>query len=105
LHEQFFSISQNGTAQDYDTVFEKMAAQLPGLHEEVQEGIFIKGLKPDLRVAVRTQKPAGVRKAMELALLIDEAGKGGASKPPNEVSGGVPRTSTGATGAEIGKTM
>nr|GEW61624.1 hypothetical protein [Tanacetum cinerariifolium] len=73
--------------------------------EEVQEGIFIKGLKPDLRVAVRTQKPAGVRQAMELALLIDEAGKGGAAKPPNEVGGGVPRTSTGATGAETGKTL
>nr|GEX47807.1 protein root hair defective 3-like isoform X2 [Tanacetum cinerariifolium] len=84
LHEQFFSTSQNGTAQDYVTVFEKMAAQLPGLQEEVQEGIFIKGLKPDLRVAVR---------------------KGGATKPPNEVGGGVPRTSTGATGAETGKTL
>ncbi|GJX50731.1 ankyrin repeat-containing protein [Tanacetum coccineum] len=61
LHEQFFSISQNRTARDYVTTFEKMAAQLPGLQEEVQEGIFIKGLKPDLRVAVRTQKPVGVR--------------------------------------------
>ncbi|GJW19218.1 ankyrin repeat-containing protein [Tanacetum coccineum] len=61
LHEQFFSISQNRTARDYVTTFEKMAAQLPGLQEEVQEGIFIKGLKPDLRVAVRTQNPVGVR--------------------------------------------
>ncbi|GKA32689.1 ankyrin repeat-containing protein [Tanacetum coccineum] len=74
LHEQFFSISQNGTARDYVTAFEKMAAQLPGLQEEVQEGIFIKGLKPDLQVAVRTQKSVGVRQAMELALLIDEVG-------------------------------
>ncbi|GKC25456.1 ankyrin repeat-containing protein, partial [Tanacetum coccineum] len=67
LHEQFFSISQNGTARDYVTTFENMAAQLPGLQEEVQEGIFIKGLKPDLRVAACTQKPVGVRQAMELA--------------------------------------
>nr|GEX58012.1 hypothetical protein [Tanacetum cinerariifolium] len=97
LHEQFFSISQNGTARDYVTVFEKMAAQLPGLQEKVQEGIFIKGLKPDLRVAVRTQKLTGVRQAMELALLIDEGGKGGAAKQPNKVGGGVLRTSIGAT--------
>nr|GEY30784.1 hypothetical protein [Tanacetum cinerariifolium] len=103
LHEQFFSISQNGTAQDYVMTFEKMAAQLSGLQEEVQEEIFMV-LTPDLRVVVRTQKPVGVRQAMELALLIDEGGKRVAANPPNEVGGGVPRTSTGATGAETGKT-
>nr|GEV75684.1 splicing factor SF3a60 homolog [Tanacetum cinerariifolium] len=104
LHGQFFSITQNGTARDYVMTFEKMAAQLTGLQEEVQEGIFIKGLKPDLRVAVCTQKPVGVRQAMELALLVDEGGKGVAANPPNEVGGGVPRTSTGAPGAKTRKT-
>ncbi|GKB48341.1 ankyrin repeat-containing protein [Tanacetum coccineum] len=34
LLEQFFSISQQGTAREYVTMFEKMAAQLPGLTEE-----------------------------------------------------------------------
>nr|GEY20226.1 hypothetical protein [Tanacetum cinerariifolium] len=85
------------------TVFKKMAAQLPGLQEEVQERIFIKGLKPDLRVVVRTQNPAGVRQAMELALLIDEAGKGGAAIQPNKVGGGVLQTSIGATRVGTGK--
>nr|GFD06442.1 ankyrin repeat-containing protein [Tanacetum cinerariifolium] len=47
LHEQFFSISQQGTAHDYVTLFERMAAQLPGLSEEVLGGIFINGLKPE----------------------------------------------------------
>lgn len=99
LHEQFFSISQNGTARDYVTMFEKMAAQLPGLSEKVQEGVFIKGLKPDLRVAVRTQRPVGVTQAMELAVLIDEAaGKGVATKSLNKSGGGALRTSTGGTG-------
>nr|GEX43888.1 hypothetical protein [Tanacetum cinerariifolium] len=37
-----------------------MAAQLPGLQEEVLEGIFIKGLKQELRAVVRTQQPAGL---------------------------------------------
>ncbi|GKC83581.1 ankyrin repeat-containing protein [Tanacetum coccineum] len=75
LHEQFFAISQSGTAQDYITMFEKMAAQLPRLQEEVLEGIFIKGLKHELRTAVRTQKPTGLSQAMELALIIDETNK------------------------------
>nr|GEW10591.1 hypothetical protein [Tanacetum cinerariifolium] len=42
--------------------------------------------------------------ATQLPGLQEEAGKGVAANPPNEVGGGVPRTSTGATGAETGKT-
>ncbi|GJU05901.1 ankyrin repeat-containing protein [Tanacetum coccineum] len=77
LHEQFFSISQNRTARDYVTTFEKMAAQLSGLHEEVQKGIFIKGPKPDLRVAVRTQKPVGGPfKCMTDSEFADKRAKG-----------------------------
>ncbi|GKC50176.1 ankyrin repeat-containing protein [Tanacetum coccineum] len=75
LHEQFFAIGQSGTARDYITMFEKMVAQLPRLQEEVLEGIFIKGLKQELRTAVRTQKPTGLSQAMELALIIDETSK------------------------------
>ncbi|GJY60944.1 hypothetical protein Tco_0461601 [Tanacetum coccineum] len=39
--------------------------------EDVLEGIFIKGLKQELRTAVRTQKPTGLSQAMELALIIE----------------------------------
>ncbi|GJV11494.1 hypothetical protein Tco_1353035 [Tanacetum coccineum] len=69
------TVSSSGTARDYITMFEKMAAQLPRLQEEVLEGIFIKGLKQELRTAVRTQKPTGLSQAMELALIIDETNK------------------------------
>ncbi|GJR17718.1 ankyrin repeat-containing protein [Tanacetum coccineum] len=61
LNEQFFAISQSGTARDYITMFEKIAAQLPRLQEEALKGIFIKGLKQELRTAVQTQKPIGCR--------------------------------------------
>nr|GEW74477.1 Toll/interleukin-1 receptor (TIR) domain-containing protein [Tanacetum cinerariifolium] len=60
----------------YITMFEKKAAQLPGLQEDVLEGIFIKGLKHELRTAVRTQKPTGLSQAIDLALIIDETCKG-----------------------------
>ncbi|GJR89881.1 putative CCCH-type zinc finger family protein [Tanacetum coccineum] len=82
LHEQFFSISQLGTARDYVTLFERMAAQLPGLSEEVLGGIFIKGLKPELRTAVRTHQPSNLSQAMDLTLLIDESRTGGATPKP-----------------------
>ncbi|GKE04685.1 ankyrin repeat-containing protein [Tanacetum coccineum] len=87
LHEQFFAISQSGTARDYITMFEKMATQLPRLQEEVLEGIFIKGLKQELRTAVRTQKPTVLSQAMELALTIDETSKGVTPKAANRTSG------------------
>nr|GEW10654.1 hypothetical protein [Tanacetum cinerariifolium] len=82
LHEQFFSISQQGTTRDYVTLFERMAAQLPDLSEEVLGGVFIKGLKPELRTSVRTHQPANLSHAMDLTLLIDESRTGGATPKP-----------------------
>ncbi|GJZ37586.1 ankyrin repeat-containing protein, partial [Tanacetum coccineum] len=70
LHEQFFAISQSGTARDYITMFEKMAAQLPRLQEEVLEGIFIKGLKQELRMTAANRTG------------------GDSSRPPAVVAGG-----------------
>ncbi|GJV34235.1 hypothetical protein Tco_1394635 [Tanacetum coccineum] len=71
-----------GTARDYMTLFERMAAQLSGLSEEVLEGIFIKGLKPELRTTVRTHQPSNLSQAMDLTLLIDESITGGATPKP-----------------------
>nr|GEW78350.1 ankyrin repeat-containing protein [Tanacetum cinerariifolium] len=82
LHEQFFSISQQGTARDYVTLFERMAAQLPGLSEEVLGGVFINGLKPELRTLVRTHQPANLSRAMDLTLIIDESRTCGATPEP-----------------------
>ncbi|PWA46618.1 Ankyrin repeat-containing protein [Artemisia annua] len=76
-----FQSSQEGTAREYVTLFERMAAQLPGLSEEVLEGIFIKGLKPELRTAVRTHQPSNLSQAMDLTLLIDESRTGATPKP------------------------
>lgn len=81
LHEQFFAISQTGTAREYVTLFERMAAQLPRLPEEVLDGVFVKGLKPELRTTVRAHQPSGLSQAMELALVIDESRSHGGTEP------------------------
>nr|GEV13468.1 hypothetical protein [Tanacetum cinerariifolium] len=78
----FFSISQKGMARDYVTLFERMDAQLPGLSEEVLGGVFIKGLKPELRNLVRTHQPANLSQTMDLTLLIDESRIGGETLEP-----------------------
>ncbi|GJZ35092.1 putative mitochondrial protein, partial [Tanacetum coccineum] len=46
--------------------------QLVGISEEVLEGTFIKGLKPDLRSVVRVMQPEGLNHAMKLAIYLGE---------------------------------
>ncbi|GJX36593.1 putative mitochondrial protein [Tanacetum coccineum] len=78
--ERFFKIQgvealeqlQDGTAQAYVALFEKLAGQLVGVSEQVLEATFIKGLKPDLRASVRVMRPEGLNHAMILAVTIEE---------------------------------
>ncbi|GKE31279.1 ankyrin repeat-containing protein [Tanacetum coccineum] len=52
LYEQFLAITQEGSAREYANLFETLAGQLVGIPEEVMEGTFIKGLRPELRSAI-----------------------------------------------------
>nr|GEV25304.1 ankyrin repeat-containing protein [Tanacetum cinerariifolium] len=75
LYEQFLAITQEGSAREYANLFETLAGQLVGIPEEVMEGAFIKGLRPELRSAVRAvrvMQPEGLNHAMKLAMIIDE---------------------------------
>ncbi|GJX61542.1 ankyrin repeat-containing protein [Tanacetum coccineum] len=104
LYEQFLNISQEGSAQEYVALFEKMAAQLVGIQEEILEGMFIKGLKLELRIAVRTQQPKRVTEAIQLTLLIDETRSGGEwgkssnSRLGSRTGGEVPRPTASHAG-------
>ncbi|GKF13938.1 hypothetical protein Tco_0055400, partial [Tanacetum coccineum] len=46
--------------------------QLVGVPEIILEGTFIKGLKQDVRAAVRVLNPEGLSHAMKLAVSIEE---------------------------------
>ncbi|GJX00863.1 ankyrin repeat-containing protein [Tanacetum coccineum] len=72
LYEQFLAITQDGSAREYVALFEKLAGQLVGVPETILEGTFIKGLKQDLRAAVRVLNPEGLSHAMKLAVSIEE---------------------------------
>ncbi|GKE26603.1 ankyrin repeat-containing protein, partial [Tanacetum coccineum] len=63
LYEQFLAITQEGSALEYVNLFETLAGQLVGIPEEVMEGTFIKGLRPELRSAVRVLQPEGLNHA------------------------------------------
>ncbi|PWA61664.1 Ankyrin repeat-containing protein [Artemisia annua] len=72
LYEQFLAITQDGSAREYVGLFEQLAGQLRGVSEEVMEGTFIKGLKPDLRSLVRVMQLVSLGQAMKLSIMIDE---------------------------------
>nr|GEW20764.1 putative mitochondrial protein [Tanacetum cinerariifolium] len=79
---------------------------ITGVTKEVPEGIFIKGLKQELRTAVGNQQPTGLGRTMELALVIDESRSGGVvethkvatSTPTTRFTGGIARISNALTG-------
>ena len=54
------------------SLFEKLACQLVGVPPDVMEATFIKGLKTDLRAAIRVTRPEGLAHAMELAITIED---------------------------------
>ncbi|GJY68145.1 ankyrin repeat-containing protein [Tanacetum coccineum] len=72
LYEQFLAVVQDGTAREYVALFEKLACQLVGVSPSVMEATFIKGLKTDLRAAIRVMRPEGLAHAMELAITIED---------------------------------
>ncbi|GJY77977.1 putative mitochondrial protein [Tanacetum coccineum] len=72
LYEQFLAVVQDGTPREYVALFEKLACQLVGVSPSVMEATFIKGLKTDLRVAIRVIRPEGLAHAMELAITIED---------------------------------
>ncbi|GKD91842.1 ankyrin repeat-containing protein, partial [Tanacetum coccineum] len=72
LYEKFLVITQERSAHEYVSLFETLAGQLVGIPDEVMEGTFIKGLRPELRSAVRVMQPEGLNHAMKLAIMIDD---------------------------------
>ena len=72
LCERFLSIKQVGIVAEYKRDFEFMSASITGLPDEVLEGTFVKGLKPEIRAKVRVLKPIGLGPLMELAQLVEE---------------------------------
>ena len=61
-----------GIVAEYKRDFEFMSASITGLPDEVLEGTFVKGLKPEIRAKVRVLKPIGLGPLMELAQLVEE---------------------------------
>ncbi|KAI0510225.1 hypothetical protein KFK09_010826 [Dendrobium nobile] len=93
FYEQFFALTQEGTVADYRDRFEYLASRLDHISESALEGNFMKGLKPEIRTAVRVLEPRNLGKAMELAQLVEDQKKSERGARGNN-SGGSNRTTT-----------
>ncbi|KAH0746200.1 hypothetical protein KY285_007857 [Solanum tuberosum] len=81
--EHLCSIQQTGSVFEYRQEFAKRASHVQTWPEHCLLGVFLSGLKEDLRVDVRIHKPRSVYKAMILALEYEgKQGLNQSSKVP-----------------------
>lgn len=77
--EYICSIKQMGSVQEYRQEFAKQSARVSNWPENCLLGVFLNGLKEELKENVRIQKPCSVYNAASLALEYES--KVGVSKP------------------------
>ncbi|XP_054824059.1 uncharacterized protein LOC129322054 [Prosopis cineraria] len=65
------SIRQEGSVQEYRTEFAKRSSRVKNWPEHCLLGVFLNGLKEELRSDVRIHKPRSVYRAVSLALEIE----------------------------------
>ncbi|PKU77049.1 putative mitochondrial protein [Dendrobium catenatum] len=93
ISEQFYALTQEGTVEEYRKKFESLVGDMEGLSNSTLGGNFMKGLKPEIRDAVKVMRPRDLREAMELAQLVENQ-KTNARSWRNNHSGGPTRTTT-----------
>ena len=57
LHEQWLALVQDGNVREYRRRFIELSAPLEGVSDEVALGIFINGLKPEIKMELRILEP------------------------------------------------
>lgn len=77
-------IRQTGSVLEYRQDFAKRAVRVKNWPEHCLLGVFLNGLKDDLKANVRVHKPRSVYKAMSLALEFEQ--KLGFTKGPKSAS-------------------
>lgn len=87
LHEQWLSHKQTGTVVDYRRKFIELLAPLERVPEEIAKGQFLNGLKEEIKVEVRLLGPKNLDNAMDLALMVEDKLRVGASKRIEQRSG------------------
>lgn len=72
LCERFLPLRQTGSVVEYRRKFEVSAAPLHEVPEEILEGIFMNGLKPEIQTELCLLKPVVLTEIMDTAQRIEE---------------------------------
>ncbi|XP_027905741.1 uncharacterized protein LOC114165287, partial [Vigna unguiculata] len=70
--EILIGLSQNGTVDEYIQKFEMYAGFLKGIEQEYLVGIFLNGLKDDIKAEVKLYDPATLADLMLKAQMVEE---------------------------------
>lgn len=65
-------MSQTGSVEQYVEQFTKLSRRAPGFSQDLLLSCFIGGLKDDIRIDVKSQKPRTLYEACELAKVFEE---------------------------------
>lgn len=87
LHEQWLSHKQSETVCEYRRKFIELLAPLERIPEEIAKGQFLNGLKEEIKVEVRLLGPKNLDNAMDLALMVEDKLRVGASKKSEQRGG------------------
>ncbi|XP_024963751.1 uncharacterized protein LOC112504018 [Cynara cardunculus var. scolymus] len=71
LCEQFLSVRQEGSVEDYRRKFVEFAAPVDGIPKQVFLSQFINGLEESIKVELRLLDPLTLSEAMEVAMKIE----------------------------------
>lgn len=70
--EKFLALRKVTIVREYRRQFEILALPLTKVSEQVLEGNFVNGMKPEIRAEVRLMQPIGLGWIMELAQRIED---------------------------------
>ncbi|KAL1199501.1 hypothetical protein V5N11_008721 [Cardamine amara subsp. amara] len=70
--EQLAALRQYNSVDDFVNEFRARAAQIPNLDPQLQLGIFLNGLKEDIRVKIRPNEASDLRTAIRVARSIEK---------------------------------
>ena len=71
LFTQLKMISQSGSVDDYVEEFEMLASHITGITDEQYLGMFLGGLKEEIRMDVQTLDPPNHYKAISMARNVE----------------------------------
>lgn len=66
------SLKQGGSVTEYRDAFETLAVALRGVPEPIFRGVFLNGLREDIRAEVKLHRPINLQEAMDLAQQVED---------------------------------